>query len=431
MMTGMIAKTSIRNLVKHSRRSLLVGGTIALSAMVALINASIVTGVRRQLVEHLLVAQNGQLSISATLESAAQEREFASSGFVAQPDVIAGHVARLLPGARAVGSLSSLGMVLGETGGSARIAVWGIDTERDDPVLQHLRGRAVGAMDPLTSGTVYLSRKLSGRIGAELGDIVMVTVPSLAGELNAEDARVAGIVERGAPWQDYFVHIPLAGLQELLGAGSQVNSIKVFLPARSPNIERARAQLAAGLASSHPQLTVQTYEESGSFFLGIVTANRFLLGVMEAVLLLAAALGVGSAQLLSVNERRREVGTMIALGTPRSVVWGVFVCEGLLLSVSFGLIGAGAGAAIAALFSDSGIALPVEAFSWLTGAAQLIPALTWSSVPIVLVELAVAVTLASLYPAARAARQDPIQAITGSAISRRPSKRKNERRQHC
>jgi ABC-type lipoprotein release transport system permease subunit len=303
-------------------------------------------------------------------------------------------------------------MILFEEASSSRIAVLGIQPQQDHLLLQGLRQRALGALGELGPGCVYLSRRLRDRLGAALGDWITLSVPTASGALAAADFRVVGILGRGAPWQDYFIYVPLGDLQHLLGLGEAVQQIKVTFPEPKQPLSALRAQ-AEQLLPPASRLRVQTYRESGSFFLGILTANRVLLESMNLILLFAVALGVAGTQLLSVNERRREIGTMLALGTSRAQVAGVFLLEGAFLALAFGLLGAWAGAGVTAYLARHGLGIPIEAFTWMTGTDRLFPRLSWAAFPAALGELVLVTALAGLYPALQAARLEPTRALHG------------------
>jgi putative ABC transport system permease protein len=133
---------------------------------------------------------------------------------------------------------------------------------------------------------------------------------------------------------------------------------------------------------------------------------------MSLVLLIAVGLTVAGAQLLIVNERRRDVGTMVALGMPRSLVAAVFLVEAVIASVIFGIVGAAVGFAVTALLAQSGLPLPSEGFRWMFGGARIIPHPTLGAIGITLAGLAAAAVFGGLYPAVRASLLDPVRTLS-------------------
>lgn len=414
-MFGLVVKSGARNVRRHARRSLLVGVTAALGAAAIMVNAGVARGVSHQLIENLVVGQMGHLRVTPRPAASGDEGESPGGGdLFVRPEELRAALQPLLPGAQLGLGLSTLGMALGAREGSTRIALWGLEPDREPLLMSSFRDRAIGGLGALEPGTAYISRKLSQRLGATRGEALTLAVPAADGELAAEELTVEGVLERSAPWQDYFVYLPVGDLQRLMGCGDAAQELKIFVDPAPGNLDALRDLVAAAVADRHPELQVQTYWESGSFFLGIVTANRIFLQVMNAVLLVAVALGVANAQLFSVNERRREIGTMLALGTPRNAVRGIFLVEGGLLALVFGALGALAGAAATVMLAQHGIALPSEALMWMNAGPRLFPRLEPLAVPVAIGALLLATAVASLIPAHRAAQLDPIEALRRS-----------------
>jgi putative ABC transport system permease protein len=117
---------------------------------------------------------------------------------------------------------------------------------------------------------------------------------------------------------------------------------------------------------------------------------------LGAVALLVGGIGIANTMVISVLERRSEIGLRRALGATRGHVRGQFVVESLLLAGAGGLAGVAGGVLVTAGYArarDWNTVVPPEALAGGIGAALLIGA------------------LAGLYPAARAARLSPTDAL--------------------
>ena len=123
--------------------------------------------------------------------------------------------------------------------------------------------------------------------------------------------------------------------------------------------------------------------------------TRLLLG-LGAVALVVGGVGIANVMVISVLERRSEIGLRRALGAKRSHIAGQFVSESIMLSLLGGVTGVALGAAVTYAYSNRQgwvVDIPVQAL----GAG-------------VAVALAVG-AIAGLYPAVRAARMDPAEAV--------------------
>ena len=123
--------------------------------------------------------------------------------------------------------------------------------------------------------------------------------------------------------------------------------------------------------------------------------NGLFLG-LGAVALLVGAVGVANIMVISVLERRSEIGLRRALGATRGQIRTQFLCEAILLALGGGAVGVGLGVLATAVYATAkGWAIVIPASAWAGGfaAAMLIGA------------------LAGLLPAIRAARLAPAEAL--------------------
>jgi putative ABC transport system permease protein len=140
---------------------------------------------------------------------------------------------------------------------------------------------------------------------------------------------------------------------------------------------------------SRPSDLLEARESTAAAFTGL------LLG-LGAVALLVGGVGIANVMVISVLERRTEIGVRRALGATKRHIRLQFIVESALLSLLGGIGGVAIGAAITAGYANNRgwvISVPVSALGLGVGAALLIGA------------------LAGLYPAARAARLDPAEAV--------------------
>jgi len=135
---------------------------------------------------------------------------------------------------------------------------------------------------------------------------------------------------------------------------------------------------------------------------GIFAVLTLVVALIGAVSLVVAGIGIMNIMLVSVTERTREIGVRKAIGATRSQVLAQFFIEALLLS----LVGCGIGLVI-------GVALGglVDRFA-LVAISGVVPAIPWVQSVAIAVGFATLVTLVfGTYPAYRAARLDPIEAL--------------------
>ena len=141
---------------------------------------------------------------------------------------------------------------------------------------------------------------------------------------------------------------------------------------------------------------VETAEASLTFWTKISTIMMLALPLLVGISLVVGAVVIMNIMLMSVSERTREIGLRKSLGARRKDILMQFLIEAGALSGLGGLLGIGLGVGLAALVAAFS-PLPAEVAPWSIGLAIL---------------LGVGVGLAAgVYPATRAARLDPIEAL--------------------
>jgi putative ABC transport system permease protein len=151
---------------------------------------------------------------------------------------------------------------------------------------------------------------------------------------------------------------------------------------------------------------ISTWRELLPFIEEGMAAWRFMSNLFTGVFLFVALLGIVNTMLMSVFERTREIGTMMSLGVRRRNVLSLFLLEAALLGCAGGLAGVGAGSAIVFRVGQRGLHFHMGNVSM-----HFHP---WMDLKFVLVALFLATggaALAALWPALRASRLRPVQAL--------------------
>jgi putative ABC transport system permease protein len=202
--------------------------------------------------------------------------------------------------------------------------------------------------------------------------------------------------------QDDEIFTPITTLQrKLVGGGDDVASI--LAAARSAGLlEPGRKAIADVLRRSHrvkegsENFDVSTVREMAELAYVLMSAVQGLVAVIASMSLLVGGIGIMNIMLVSVTERTREIGLRMAVGATAGHILTQFLIEAMVLAVMGGMIGVAIG---------------------LSAAAALAAALDWPLVidpRIVLTAVAVSAAVGvffGFYPAWRASRLDPIEAL--------------------
>src|SRR5207249_99686 len=129
-----------------------------------------------------------------------------------------------------------------------------------------------------------------------------------------------------------------------------------------------------------------------------------LFNLLSGVFLLVVLLGIVNAMLMSVLERVREIGTMMAVGIQRAQVLRLFVLEGAAIGLTGSSLGALAGALLVAALHAMRLQVPLAGSN---APSLLQPYVTGSYLLAVVLGGATSAALAALWPATRASRLTP------------------------
>jgi ABC-type lipoprotein release transport system permease subunit len=258
---------------------------------------------------------------------------------------------------------------------------------------------------------IVMGRTIASRLDVRLGEKVVLMAQAADGSMGAEMFRLVGISETGSETFDgQMVWVPLAAVQELLGRPGQANE----LAARLKDIGQADAVAADFNAKLGPgNVRSLAWRSIDKEIIGIQDFQDGLLSIVLGVVFAIVALGILNTQLMSLFERVREFGVLMAIGArPRWVV-RLLLVESALLGAVGTASGAVLGAGLIAHFGRRGLRLPVgDALKYFLPFPSVIymrPA--WDLHAFACATVFAVTLLATLPPALRAGRLRPAEAL--------------------
>jgi putative ABC transport system permease protein len=265
-------------------------------------------------------------------------------------------------------------------------------------------------LNPRPDGEVdaLIGAGLAKAMNVKVGDGLTVLAVTSDGALNGVDVQIAGIVKTGYDEMDArYLRITLVSAQRLLQS-DRVTNLVVGLD-DTANTDAAAAALAPRLQGLAQPMVLKKWIDLATYYLQVrnMFSGIFLfLGLIVFFMVLMASV---NTLLMAMFERTREIGTMLAMGTPRIWIVALFMVEATLTGILGAIAGVVGGNLLASAVNASGLHMPPPPGLTVPILFHVlhIPALLIGSSLIVIVSLA----LASILPAIRASRLQIAEAL--------------------
>ncbi len=294
---------------------------------------------------------------------------------------------------------------------SRGVTLIGVDPEKESEISFVAGDIAEGRFleSPDDRGLI-VGRKLIDTLETDLGKRVVVMTQDPENEIADRGFRIVGVFDaKIESYEESMIFVGQATLQQMLGIGDQISEIAITGDDYR-NVEALFAEVS-GAVDANAQ--VKPWYELDNYLCTMLGVMDGFVLVWIIVIFLALSFGLVNTLVMAVFERIREIGLMLALGMKPRMILGQIVVESFLLLV----MGLAIGNALAVVSIEmlkggidlSGVAEGLEMFG---ASSVLYPELTMADMTTANVIVVVLGVIASLSPAWRASRLDPIRAIT-------------------
>ncbi len=204
---------------------------------------------------------------------------------------------------------------------------------------------------------VLVGRGLATSLNVKPGDYLTLMTTTVSGSLNAVDVRVAGIFTTGVKeYDDRVIKMPIAGAQQLLQT-KKVEKLLVFLN-NTDDTAAVHSALSKTFSDRRWKLEMAEWLQLASFYRQVVLLYNGIFSFLGLIVFGIVVFSVANTIMMSIFERTREIGTLMAIGTTRGGIWRLFFVEGVFIGVLGGILGLAAGIALAWLINHGNIMLP-------------------------------------------------------------------------
>ena len=299
------------------------------------------------------------------------------------------------------------------------VVLRGIDPKTESQVTDLLQSIKLGRLSDLTPGSdhVIVGAEIAERLGLNRGDDMTVLIPTVSRDgapaPKLRQLKVAGVFEAGLPDDDavlVFAHVDdvraLSPGQEN-GVGLRVRFKEVL----------AAPQLAARLRTLLPKrFDVTDWTQDNASYFRATRIERTMMSLILFLIVAVAAFNIVAMLVMVVTDKRTDIAILRTFGVSQRKVMGVFITQGLVIGWLGVAIGLALGLAIA--FNVSTIEPFLEhtfGFQIFDSDVYYITAIPsdvrWENIVIIAVTALLVTGIATVYPAIRASRTAPAEAL--------------------
>jgi ABC-type lipoprotein release transport system permease subunit len=398
-------RMAFRDLGRNRRRSILSALAVSMGMGLLLLMAAVIEGEYRGAMQNTIQLQSGHLQIRAASYDE-NKVSLAWEDLIENPDQVIEQT-KTIPQIRMATARVFASGIVSHGDESKGVQVIGLDpaSEASQPFRE-----GVIAGEFLTTDDrqgILIGKPLAEKLGLTVGDNINVLVNTSNGDVDEQVFTIRGIYTTNTSgYDESTVFMPLAKAQTFTGTENHASTIFVLLQDR----EQAEP-VAAALQSPNYQiltwrqmneLIVQTEDYAGAF---IIVLYLIVLGITATV--------VTNTLVMAVFERTREIGILSAIGMKGRRIMAQFLTEAGLLATGGVIGGLILGGLMVAYFTRYGFFIGNMGVTGMLLGDTIYAYLTVQDTVSLTIITYIVTLIASLYPAALAARMEPVEALRG------------------
>ena len=294
---------------------------------------------------------------------------------------------------------------------TTNIRLNGVLPEKEFRTVPLLPSRIVNGEKHINQGEIIIPELLSKGMNINMGDTVVVVATNKDGSVNGKQFKVAGIIKSvvGPGGRDGYIHLNDA-VELLRMEKMEISEVAVRLKdfgSLREIYERLGILFKKGTGiQDKAMFEVHTWEDLSPFF-SISKMIDLLTFFIKLMLIAIVLISIMNVMIMAVFERVREIGTIAAIGTLPHKILSMFIIEGLCLGVTGVFIGNITGAAIIFILNLLKITFTFGQQKDLLLYASIKP----NDILVISITVIIVSVIASLQPAFKASKMEPIEAL--------------------
>ncbi len=409
---GNLFKIAFRNLLRYKRRTLLTASLVTIGVVFVLLFISISGSFKNMIVGQMTDSMLGHLEVHrkgylASIDNLPLNLNLKLQAYQKMEGIL-----KQQPEVEAFSPRIKFGGMFSTFVETTNIRLNGVYPDLELKTVPLLPSRLTNdTKKTLEKGEIWIPELMSKSMKVNLGDTVVVIATNKDGSVNGKQFKVAGVLESvtGPGGRDGYIHIEDA-MEVLRMEEMEVSEVAIRLKnfgqlhIFSDKLER----LLSGEVNKQgkPIYEVHTWEKLSPFY-NIARMIDLMAFFIKLMLIAVVLVSIMNVMIMAVYERIREIGTIAAIGTLPGKILSMFVLEGLFLGTMGALAGDLIGLLIILILNRVGITFDFGRETGLVLSATIAP----SDVLMISIIVIFISVVASLQPAFKASRMEPIKAL--------------------
>jgi putative ABC transport system permease protein len=408
---GNLFKIAIRNLLRYKRRTLLTASLITVGVVFVLVFISVSGSFKNMMIGQITDSMIGHLQVHrkgyvASIENLPLNLNLKSGAMARLEDIL-----NKQPEIVAYSPRIKFGGMFSNFVETSNIRLNGIYPDKELKSVPLLASRVTEGKKILDKGGIWIPELLAKGMKVKVGDTVVVVATNKDGSVNGKQFIVAGVLESatGPGGRDGYIHIEDAAevlRMEEMEISEVAIRLKDFgrLNAFSKKLDSLLSKEIN--QQNKPVFELHTWEKLSPFFniARMIDVMTFFIKLMLIAIVLISIMNV---MIMAVYERIREIGTIAAIGTLPGKILNMFVIEGFCLGIVGAIIGNIAGILIIFILNLSKVTFNFGQQKGIILQANVNP----MDILVISVTVIIVSVIASLQPAFKASRMEPIKAL--------------------
>lgn len=282
------------------------------------------------------------------------------------------------------------------------VAIRGINSREEQNVTKIKDYLAQGSLD-LSGSDVLIGRELANYLGLSLGDAISLVYPT---QKSARQLKIKGIFNSGMYDYDMnLIFVDIKEAQNIFGLGKDVITGAALKLENVYQAESLKQEIFKSLGFSY---IVHTWVEINRNFFAALRLEKVTMFIILTLIVLVASFNIISTLIVIVTSKIKDIGILKSVGVSSRGIKRIFTLEGLFIGAAGTFLGVVSGVVLCILLKRyQFIQLPPEIYY----INKLPVALQWQDIGVVVAASILISFLSTIYPASRAAKLNPVEAL--------------------